>query len=151
MCNTDRGILDAFQRAFGGDIHLANPRKENPEHKPIFVWRLGGTDAQSKMVGALLPHSIVKRRQLMLAAEYLATSVPPGHRVTQAAWDERKRIFSEFRELNLRGKARAAKHSIPEIAPLGLRPSTFYSPDELLVLMERARAAKSRPRSAGTA
>lgn len=151
VSNTDRGILDEFQRAFGGDICLGNPRKRSPGHKPIFVWRLGGASAQIAMVSALLPHSIVKRRQLELAAAYLATAVEPGRRVAQAAWDERKRIFAEFRDLNRRGEPRAPKHSIPELAPLGLRPRQFYSKEELLALMERARGAKRRMRSTGTA
>ena len=79
-----REPLDQFRGAFGGNI--------SPTKTPsgCWRWRIHGKQAQV-FLERMLPFSLVKKQQIVLALEFRSTVGSPGKRITEE-WIEPKRL-----------------------------------------------------------
>jgi hypothetical protein len=99
ITNTNREILEQFQRQYGGDINSIPHRRKN--WKPGWFWRLQWAGA-IKFLEDILPWLVVKEAQALTAIAWQAAAPKPGQR-----WDvESLALLTErMKWLNQKGPA----------------------------------------------
>ena len=143
LCNTFGPVLYRLQEQFGGDISTSFHGNKVRNLKPVYAWKITGTEAQRKFLLTIEPFSIIKLRQVELGLSYLETKVGSGKRLTPDAWNRRIELFKEFREANMRGTGRMPANDIPAVPADGWNPKKrSYSDIELAEMMTHVRACR---------
>jgi hypothetical protein len=96
FANNHRGVLERIKEKFGGSIYRREPC--------FYVLNIRG-DNRKRILEAMMPHLVVKRRQAGLALELLGTFRPRGKRnrhypLTEAELVHRRAITSKMQTVN---------------------------------------------------
>lgn len=97
IVNTNREILEQFQRQYGGDINPIVHRRKN--WKPSWGWRLSWTPA-ADFLEDILPWLVIKADQAHTATAWAEMRPGKGHRWDKEALDL---IVDRMRWLNAKG------------------------------------------------
>ena len=105
VANTNADIIHWLQRTFGGGMSQAHPA--SPRCKIPFQWMLTSRGVR-KILPALLPYLIIKRRQAEIILAWYAALIPyhANHRKRALTFPLREplaSLYAEFRALNRRG------------------------------------------------
>lgn len=106
VASTNRGVLEEFERAFGGGILRAG--KGNDRHKPSFVWRPGREEMYQFLYKAL-PFLIVKKPVVDVVLEYeqyfrpIYLLLPSATPLPDEFREKRLEALARIRILNHRG------------------------------------------------
>ena len=102
--NTNKRVLEIFVKYFGGKINFRKSSK--PNEKDCYTWTCFGFKA-AELCRKVLPYLIIKRKQAELLLEFSKTlKINPSdnYKLSVNIQNKRKRLISEIKALNKRGK-----------------------------------------------
>jgi hypothetical protein len=95
ISNTNKIILQWFQKNYGGAVRQHNRKNVSEKWKPLWRWRLGKQEDIQDFVISILPYSKVKKPQLELTLAFLKKEI------------DGEEAYLKLRELNFRGNKNA--------------------------------------------
>ena len=95
ITSTDYSVLEWLQEHFGGFIHLS--RKESDKRKEAWDWYCK-TEDQVIFLFGILPYTIIKRKQIIEALNYLFEK-QNGGKLTEEELTLRKEYYEKLKAL----------------------------------------------------